>query len=582
MHPLLSVEGLTVSFPGENGRVEALKSVSFGLQKGEVLALVGESGSGKSVTALSMLKLLPKPAALVESGRILFSPDGVHRSDLLSLSDKEMNTVRGGGISMVFQEPMTSLNPVITCGRQVAEAILAKGGAGRREARRMTVELFERVSLPDPYSMYDRYPHQLSGGQKQRVMIAMAMSGDPCLLIADEPTTALDVTVQKSILSLIRSFQREKGMGVVFITHDLGVVSDMADRVAVMYKGAIVEEGPVREVLTKPSNDYTRALLACRPGMHPRKSRLPVVADFIGGSSSQASGGYRAEGMPQLKRVAPERTRGEVLLQVRGLTVAYPGKKGSKSVLALDGVDFEVYRGETLGLVGESGCGKTTLGRAILGLVKPESGQVLLNGRDLARLDRREWTPYRKEMQIVFQDPYGSLNPRMTVGNAIAEPMAVHGVTRAASLRRRVVESLEMVDLLPVHFDRYPHEFSGGQRQRIGIARALSVDPSFIVFDEAVSALDVSVQAQVLNILKDLKESLGFTSLFISHDLSVVHHVCDRILVMKRGRIVESGLAEEVFSNPRDEYTRSLIESLPGGLGPRMAAGHGLGQPRAE
>jgi peptide/nickel transport system ATP-binding protein len=547
--------------------MEALKSVSFDLKKGDVLALVGESGSGKSVTALSILRLLESPAARVESGRILFSPDGVSQTDLLRLSEREMDGIRGRGISMIFQEPMTSLNPVMTCGRQVSEAILAKGGLGKREAKERTLTLFERVRLPDPASLYDRYPHQLSGGQKQRVMIAMAMSGGPSLLIADEPTTALDVTVQKSILSLIETLRREEGMGVIFITHDLGVVAEAADRVAVMYKGSIVEQGPVGQVLANPSHDYTRALLACRPGLHPRKSRLPVVSDFMGGNPMQNEGRKERKETDLLLPVI-EPDRGKKLIQVRGLSVSYPGRKGSRGVRAVDGVDFEVHEGETLGIVGESGCGKTTLGRAILGLVKPDAGEVLLRGRDLARMGRKEWMPHRKELQIVFQDPYGSLNPRMTVGSAIAEPMEVHGLGSGGSLRGKVVERLEMVDLRAEHYDRYPHEFSGGQRQRIGIARALSVDPSFIVFDESVSALDVSVQAQVLNLLLDLKKSLGFTSLFISHDLSVVHHVSDRILVMKEGRIVESGPAEEVFRSPRTEYTRSLLASIPGGFSP--------------
>ena len=567
MHPLLSVEGLSVSFPGERRRMEALKSVSFDLKKGDVLALVGESGSGKSVTALSILRLLESPAARVEFGRILFSPDGVSQTDLLRLSEREMDGIRGRGISMIFQEPMTSLNPVMTCGRQVSEAILAKGGLGKREAKERTLTLFERVRLPDPASLYDRYPHQLSGGQKQRVMIAMAMSGGPSLLIADEPTTALDVTVQKSILSLIETLRREEGMGVIFITHDLGVVAEAADRVAVMYKGSIVEQGLVGQVLANPSHDYTRALLACRPGLHPRKSRLPVVSDFMGGNPMQNEGRKERKETDLLLPVI-EPDRGKKLIQVRGLSVSYPGRKGSRGVRAVDGVDFEVHEGETLGIVGESGCGKTTLGRAILGLVKPDAGEVLLRGRDLARMGRKEWMPHRKELQIVFQDPYGSLNPRMTVGSAIAEPMEVHGLGSGGSLRGKVVERLEMVDLRAEHYDRYPHEFSGGQRQRIGIARALSVDPSFIVFDESVSALDVSVQAQVLNLLLDLKKSLGFTSLFISHDLSVVHHVSDRILVMKEGRIVESGPAEEVFRSPRTEYTRSLLASIPGGFSP--------------
>jgi peptide/nickel transport system ATP-binding protein len=455
----------------------------------------------------------------------------------------------------------------MTCGRQVSEAILAKGGLGKREAKERTLTLFERVRLPDPASLYDRYPHQLSGGQKQRVMIAMAMSGGPSLLIADEPTTALDVTVQKSILSLIETLRREEGMGVIFITHDLGVVAEAADRVAVMYKGSIVEQGLVGQVLANPSHDYTRALLACRPGLHPRKSRLPVVSDFMGGNPMQNEGRKERKETDLLLPVI-EPDRGKKLIQVRGLSVSYPGRKGSRGVRAVDGVDFEVHEGETLGIVGESGCGKTTLGRAILGLVKPDAGEVLLRGRDLARMGRKEWMPHRKELQIVFQDPYGSLNPRMTVGSAIAEPMEVHGLGSGGSLRGKVVERLEMVDLRAEHYDRYPHEFSGGQRQRIGIARALSVDPSFIVFDESVSALDVSVQAQVLNLLLDLKKSLGFTSLFISHDLSVVHHVSDRILVMKEGRIVESGPAEEVFRSPRTEYTRSLLASIPGGFSP--------------
>lgn len=568
MHPLLSVEDLTVGFPAGTGRVEALKSVSFSLRKGEVLALVGESGSGKSVTALSILQLL-HPTARVESGRILFSPDGSGQTDLLRLSETGMDRVRGSRIAMVFQEPMTSLNPVMTCGRQVAEAILARGGVGRREARERTVELFSRVMLPDPGSVFDRYPHQLSGGQKQRVVIAMAMSGSPSLLIADEPTTALDVTVQKSILSLIGSFQREEGMGVVFITHDLGLVSETADRVAVMYKGSVVEQGPVREVLVNPSHPYTKALLACRPAMHPRNSRLPVVADFMGGGKDADGPAGVEHGLTPMDEVSRESRTGRPLLEVRGLTVTYTGRRGAAAAKAVDGVDFEVYEGETLGLVGESGCGKTTLGRAILGLVRAQGGNVLLRGKDLASMGRRAWRPLRKELQIVFQDPYGSLNPRMKVGDAIAEPMSVHGLSHRDALRARVVERLEMVDLKAGHFDRYPHEFSGGQRQRIGIARALSVDPSFIVFDESVSALDVSVQAQVLNVLRDLKARLGFTSLFISHDLSVVHHVSDRILVMKGGRIVESGPAGELFANPKTDYTRRLIESIPGGFNPR-------------
>lgn len=566
-HPLLSVEDLTVGFHGDHGSTEALKSVSFSLRRGEVLALVGESGSGKSVTAMSILRLLPTPPARVDGGRILFSTDGKERIDLLELTDEAMNAYRGSRISMVFQEPMTSLNPVMTCGRQVSEAFVAKGVAGRREARERTLALFERVRLPEPASVYERYPHQLSGGQKQRVMIAMAMSGSPDILIADEPTTALDMTVQRSILELLGSFQREQGMGVVFITHDLGVVREVADRVAVMHRGAIVEEGAVRDVLSNPAHAYTQALLACRPGLQPPKTRLPVVGDFLEGRAfDRREFRTEAASKPEMEPGVPDKER-KALLQVSGLTVTFPGRKGSASLKAVDGVGFEVYEGETLGLVGESGCGKTTLGRALLGLVEPVEGRVFFRGRDLSRLSRRDWKPFRKELQIVFQDPYGSLNPRLTAGEAIAEPMVVHGLqSDGQPLRERVVERLEMVDLEAVHCGRYPHEFSGGQRQRIGIARALSLDPSFIVFDESVSALDVSVQAQVLNVLLDLKATLGFTSLFISHDLSVVRHLCDRILVMKDGRIVEYGTASEVFLNPRTEYTRRLIDSIPGGF----------------
>ena len=565
MKPLLRVEDLSVSFRTEHGRNTALQRISFEVRRGEVLAIVGESGSGKSVTALSVLRLLPEPPAAVDGGRILFSRDGMNETDLLGKDIREMGEWRGASISMIFQEPMTSLNPVMTCGEQVAEAIRHHGGDTRREAMEKTIALFGKVKLPSPEAIFKRYPHQLSGGQKQRVMIAMAMSCRPDLLIADEPTTALDVTVQKTILQLIRELQQEGDMGVLFITHDLGVVAELADRVMVMYRGSIVEEGPVERVLTSPAHPYTRALLACRPGLHPRRSRLPVVSDFMDEPGT---------GKPGARTIAPPAPplntdtdrEADPVLRVQDLQVWFPGPRGAAPVKAVDDVSFDVQAGETLGLVGESGCGKTTLGRALLGLIKPRNGRILFAGKDLAKFSVKEWKASRKDIQIVFQDPYGSLNPRLTVGSAITEPMAVHGIfSNERQRREKVVELLEKVNLRADHFNRYPHEFSGGQRQRIGIARALALNPGFIIFDESVSALDVSVQAQVLNLLNDLRSEYGFTSVFISHDLSVVNYISDRILVMRQGRIVESGTADDIFSNPKENYTRELLEAIPGG-----------------
>jgi len=565
MKPLLDIQDLTIHFSGEQGEIPALRQVSLTVNRGEILALVGESGSGKSVTSLSILRLLPTPPALFKQGQIFYSPDGEKQTDLLKESPAAMQQLRGNHISMIFQEPMSSLNPVYTCGQQVAEALCLHKKLSAQEARDQTLYWFGRVKLPNPAAIYDRYPHQLSGGQKQRVMIAMAMCCHPSLLICDEPTTALDVTVQKTILQLIRELQQESGMGVIFITHDLGVVAEVADRAAVMYRGEIVESGPVRELFTNPSHPYTKALLACRPVNHPRGKRLPVVSDFMGTEKQPQP--VAIDNLPEKKAAAQE-----PLLKVEDLSVWFTIKKSFwgkplQFTRAVDEVSFDVYKGETLGLVGESGCGKTTLGRTLLRLIEPTSGKIFYNGEELTARSGKSLQSMRRDIQIIFQDPYSSLNPRLTIGSAIAEPMRVHGIGKNDKDRRdKVIDLLEKVNLKAEHYNRYPHEFSGGQRQRIVIARALGLNPSFIICDESVSALDVSVQAQVLNLLNDLKKEYGFTVIFISHDLSVVRYISDRILVMNRGRIEEIGQADEVYLSPQSPYTRQLIASIPKGL----------------
>jgi len=598
MKPLLQIESLSVDFISENARrlassrnsskagparqeiTHAVKNISFTVNRGEITALVGESGSGKTVTALSILQLLASPPASYSSGEILFSEDNNHFEDLLRKDRKELKHIRGNKISMIFQEPMSSLNPVFTCGQQVMEAILSHKKISKEEARLQTVEWLSRVRLPQPKNIFYRYPHQLSGGQKQRVMIAMAMCCRPALLICDEPTTALDVTVQKTILELIRQLQKEQNMGVLFITHDLGVVAEIADKAAVMYKGEIVEQNSISEIFNRPQHPYTKALLACRPVNHQRGERLPVVSDFlqiesqnprvnsqkIPGTKEQATSNPQLITSPQ---GLPGSNQPITLLRVKDLSIWFPLKrnlfgKTLEFIKAVDNISFEVYKGETLGLVGESGCGKTTLGRALLRLIEPTKGKIIYAGHDLTAKKGDELNSLRKEIQIVFQDPYSSLNPRMTIGSAIAEPMKVHQLFRKAKERKnRVAELLQKVDLGPEHFNRYPHEFSGGQRQRIVIARALSLNPSFIVCDESVSALDVSIQAQVLNMLNDLKKEFGFTIIFISHDLSVVRYISDRIMVMNKGKIEESGSADDIYFNPQKEYTKKLIASIP-------------------
>ncbi len=568
MEPLLEIKNLSVDFTAETGPVHALKNISLSINPNEVVALVGESGSGKSVSALSILQLLPSPPAKYTSGEILFTGTGNHRTDLLKRNRHEMQDIRGNRIAMIFQEPMTSLNPVLSCGQQVMEAIRLHQQLPAKEARQETIRWFEKVKLPDPVSVFHRYPHQLSGGQKQRVMIAMAMCCEPSLLICDEPTTALDVTMQKTILQLIKELQQQSGMGVLFITHDLGVVAEIADRAFVMYKGEIVEQGRVKEIFTQPQHPYTKALLACRPVNHKRGERLPVVSDFLERNKERGIDSRESE---INSRVAVDEFSApkSVLLHVENLSVWFPSKKtllgkARAFTRAVDDVSFDVYKGETLGLVGESGCGKTTLGRALLRLIEPTAGKIMYNSIEITGKKREELRSLRKEIQIVFQDPYSSLNPRLTIGSAIAEPMKVHGLSATEKERKeKVIGLLGKVDLYPEHFSRYPHEFSGGQRQRIVIARALSLNPSFIVCDESVSALDVSVQAQVLNLLNDLKKELGFTVIFISHDLSVVRYISDRIMVMNQGRIEESGSADEIYFNPKSDYTKKLIASIP-------------------
>ena len=569
--PLLSVKHLRVVFPPQD-RAEALPAVqdlSFQLERGQTLGIVGESGSGKSVTSLAIMGLLPQLRGLICTGHVHFAPEGEPVA-LLQLKEKDLRHYRGQQMAMIFQEPMSSLNPVHRCGDQVAEVLRLHLKISRREARRQVLGWLEQVELPDPARIYECYPHQISGGQKQRVMIAMAMCCQPKLLIADEPTTALDVTVQRSTLALIRRLQAEHGMAVMFISHDLGVIAEMADEVLVMKKGRWVEQGSVEQVFTQPQQPYTQGLLACRPTLRERLARLPTLADFEAGKRRPqpqvVSPAAFAQRQADLAQKPP-------LLEAQGLRVWFPKARNWRGqvtdwVKAVDDVAVRIYPGETLGLVGESGSGKTTLGRCLLRLTTPREGRLWYRAsaatHELSEMEERDLRPLRKDLQIIFQDPFSSLNPRLTVGEAIQEPMQVHGLGANATERRQRVEALlEKVQLDPAFYDRYPHQFSGGQRQRIGIARALAVEPRFIVCDESVSALDVSVQASVLNLLKDLQAQFKLTYLFISHDLSVVRFMSDRILVMKDGQVVEEGDAEGLYAHPQRAYTQQLIEAIP-------------------
>ena len=671
-NPLLTVSDLTIDFSSHRGNVRAVDNVSFELNRGETLAIVGESGSGKSVTSLALLGLIPMPPGRIASGKAVFLSEKLGETDLLKLSESDLRQVRGNDIGMIFQEPMTSLNPVYTCGSQVVEALSLHTNCTAKAAKQRTIELFAEAQLPRPETIFNSYPHEISGGQKQRVMIAMAMACRPALLIADEPTTALDVTVQARMLRLIDDLRHQHNTAVLFITHDLGVVAEIADRILVMYRGKVVEQGRVLDIFSNPQHPYTKGLLACRPRLSVGKKRLPVVADFMGedasgqlfaqpapvvslpdealveswpaveaqqlrdktetaktfpvehaqngdvprqtlppGPSSALAAESLGEGAPALREeksdiskevlvaadssvlsstLASAQSSGPPsprdsaakanagpggegpsapLLEVKSLQVYFPLRKGffrraTDYVRAVDDVSFTLYPGETIGLVGESGCGKTTLGRALLRLTEPTAGSILFEGTDLAKMSSGDLRRRRRDLQLVFQDPYAALNPMLTVGEAIWEPMRVHNVGGTRQQQKaKVMELLRTVGLREEHFQRYPHEFSGGQRQRICIARALALQPKLIVCDESVSALDVSVQAQVLNLLNDLKREFGITYLFITHDLSVARFMSDRLLVMHQGRIVESGPAAAIYANPQHEYTRGLLAAIP-------------------
>ena len=578
---LLEVKNLVTEFKSDGELMKAVNDVSFTLHKGETIGIVGESGSGKSVTSLSIMQLIPNPPGRVSGGDILYHSKEKGVVNLRNLPAEEMRSFRGNEIAMIFQEPMTSLNPVYTCGSQVMEAILLHQKITKKEAKKRTLKLFEQVQLPDPERIFNVYPHQISGGQKQRVMIAMAMSCNPRVLIADEPTTALDVTVQKTILDLMLQLQREHEMGIMFITHDLGVIAELADKVMVMYKGKVVEQGPVLEIFSNPKHPYTKSLLACRPPLDKRLVRLPVSADFMktddeGNMIEIPTTVSEAINSVIITKEHREKEHQELysrskILEIQNIKTYFPKNKTFLGktidyVKAVDDVTLDVYEGETLGLVGESGCGKTTLGRTILRLNEPTEGKIFFQRNDLLRLKPDDMRQLRKDMQIIFQDPYSSLNPRITIGEALMEPMQVHNILDNNNQRKeKVYELLKKVGLTEKQFSRYPHEFSGGQRQRVCIARALSLNPKFIICDESVSALDVSVQAQVLNLLNDLKREFKFTYIFISHDLSVVKFMSDRMVVMNKGKIEEMGDADQIYLNPQSDYTKNLISSIPKG-----------------
>ena len=563
--PLLSIQNLTVKFKTQEELVTAVNNVSFDIPKGKTVGLVGESGSGKSVTSLATMGLIPMPPGQITSGTILF-----HGEDLLQKSEKEMRKIRGNRISMIFQEPMTALNPVFRIGSQISEVLRLHKGMSKKQAWNYAIDLLDQVGIPDPKNKIKAYPHEMSGGQKQRVMIAMAIACEPDLLICDEPTTALDVTIQKQVLDLMLDLQEKYHMSMLFITHDLGVIADLADDVVVMYRSNIVEKNHSHNIFKNPQHPYTKGLIACRPLLEGNPQRLLTVSDYMDEDGSEKS--IPAEKFkPMIKPDKNDIDKHPVLLEVKNLNTWFPVKGGlfkqtKRHVKAVNNVSFTVHQGETLGLVGESGCGKTTLGRTILRLQQATSGEVIYDGINVMQQDKESLRKLRSRMQIIFQDPYSSLNPRMTIGDILTEPMAIHGIGSNKKERfERAKELMQKVDLKPQHLNRYPHEFSGGQRQRICIARAIGIEPEFIICDESVSALDVSVQAQVLNLLQDLQQDLKLTYIFISHDLSVVNYISDRVGVMNNGEIVELDTAENIYKSPQRNYTKRLLEAIPKG-----------------
>lgn len=562
---IIQVRNLAVEFKTDEGVVKAVKNISFSIPRGKTVGLVGESGSGKSVTSLAIMRLIPNPPGQVTAGEIVLGNE-----DLLKLSESQMRDVRGNKVSMIFQEPMTSLNPVFTVGDQIAETLMLHQKLSKDEALSKTLELLKQVGIPNPEERIKSYPHEMSGGQRQRVMIAMAIACEPDVLIADEPTTALDVTIQKQILDLLADLQKKFGMSILFITHDLGVIADIADEVVVMYRGDIVEKGTCQQIFTNPQHPYTKGLLACRPSLEKNPRRLPVVSDFMTPEGKEKT--FDVEKLKQQKVTRDISAQQSILLEIKNVKKHFPLQKGffggvQSWVKAVDDVSLSVRRGRTLGLVGESGCGKTTLGRTILRLIEPTSGEIIYNGTDITKLDREGMRAMRRKMQIIFQDPYASLNPRMSVGAALMEPMIIHNLGSNREERLEMAgELMKKVGLDRSMLNRYPHEFSGGQRQRICIARALAVKPEFIICDESVSALDVSIQAQILNLLLDLQEEMNLTYVFISHDLAVVKFISDEVAVMYNGQVVEMNNAVGIYENPQHEYTKKLLGAIPKGM----------------
>ena len=557
---ILDVLGLNISFGENKQKTSVVHDIDFSLYENEILAIVGESGSGKSVTSKAIMGLLQDKNTHIK-GRINFE-----ETSLLSLSSKEFAKLRGNDIAMIFQEPMSALNPSLTCGFQVAEILLHHKKVSASEVKKEVLQLFEKVKLPRPQDMYNSYPHQISGGQMQRVVIAMAIACKPKLLIADEPTTALDVTVQKEILQLLKDLQKQTGMSMLFISHDLALVCELADRVLVMYKGDIVEKGTVKEIFEAPKKPYTKALLGSRPKLDMRYKVLPTIASIKNNSfiPQSITSQQRAKKHQKIYTKTP-------LLRVENVAKSYFSKVGvfgqKQEIKAVNGISFDVFEGETLGLVGESGCGKSTLGKVILQLEKATKGSIFYKGKEITSLKCKDLRSLRKDIQLIFQDPYSSLHPRKIIGQAIIEPMEVHGIGSSKKQRKeKAMELLSRVGLEASYFHRYPHQLSGGQRQRVGIARTIAMEPKLVICDESVSALDISVQAQVLNLLNELKEDFGFTYIFISHDLAVVKYMADQLLVMNRGAIEEIGDADEIYANPIKQYTKKLIDSIPKGI----------------